>query len=238
MKKLILILPFSFLSFCVFGQKFAVINDKDGYVNVRKSADGKSQVVGKLTKTSIFGLDESTVSKSDWIKIYEQKDRRHGLEGYIYKNRFKFITSFKGIHTIKQGKNWCAAKNDSISVELRSSRFLAKRHKLAYNKPDKNKTYRFIEKIDGRDFWGTDGEMPRRAVSQLNMSFKGKPVAIPVTAYNDLYEPRFSTLTVSIAPDNTIYIELDNSDGAGAYTIIWVIKGGVYQYRYLDNSNV
>jgi hypothetical protein len=237
MKKLILILVL-YLPYAASAQKFAVINDKDGYVNVRKSGDGKSPLVGRLTATSIFGLDESNVSKSDWIKIYEQKDRRHGLEGYIYHDRFRFITSFKSIGTIKQGKNWCSAKNDSISVELRSSRFAVKQHRLTYNKPDKSNTYRFIEKVDGRDFWGTDGEMPTQAISQLHISYKGKEVSIPVSAYNDLYEPRFSTLKVFIAPNKTIYIELDNSDGAGAYTVIWVIKDGTYQSRYIDNSNV
>jgi len=231
MKTVLLTVLLPLLCLSTYAQDFAVINDKDGYVNVRKNKDKNAPVLGRLTATSIFTLSEDATLKSEWVKIYLQKDRSSDLSGYIYHDRFKFLSSFGRLQIMKQDSKGCLAKNDTMSVRLNKCPFIPKQHKLVY---DGNQE---IAKIDGKDFWGTDGEIPKYVINELRVTIKNQPVVIPISAYNDLYEPRFSSLRVFLAPDKTIYIELDNSDGAGAYAVIWVIKDGVYRYRYLHNLN-
>ncbi|MBD1384494.1 hypothetical protein IDJ75_04320 [Mucilaginibacter rigui] len=235
MKTPILILAFACFLTGSYAQSFAVINDKDGYVNVRKDKNINSYVVGKLDINSIFGIWEQGDDKSDWVEIYSQLGDNKGIQGYIHKSRIKFLSSFNSIKNVHYQDNFCSAKNDSIKIRINSSKFIAKAHRVKYNKPTNNEGS-YIESIDNKPIWGTDGELPKRGISLVSVIIKGKAIQIPKSAFNDLYEPRFSTLNVYLGINNTIYIELDNSDGAGYYTGIWVIKNGHYQKRYIDNS--
>ena len=91
-----------------------------------------------------------------------------------------------------------------------------------------------IEKIDGKPFWGTDGEMPREEYKNIQIYINGKQVFIPKSAYDDLYEPTFYTENNSVYYDKELdsyYIVATNSDGAGAYMVCWQIEKGVYKGR-------
>ena len=82
-----LILLFFLISNVVFAQAieggaFAVINDKDGYVNVRKEKSVHSKVLKKLdNNTLIFVLEYDKAYYGNWI--YADN------EGYIYNDRVK-----------------------------------------------------------------------------------------------------------------------------------------------------
>ena len=65
---------------CLAEYKLAVINDPDGYTNVRKARDAKSEVVLKIEKNELF-LCEAT--KGQWFKA---KDF-FGNQGFIHKSR-------------------------------------------------------------------------------------------------------------------------------------------------------
>lgn len=115
-------------------------------------------------------------------------------------------------------------------VIVKKAAFNSKKHKLT-GKPGS------ISSIDGKPFWGTDGPIPKQIITSVKIIISGKSILIPINAYNDLYEPNLSTLQIYIGKDNTIYVEMDNSDGAGAYSIIWIIKNNQYFKRYIDNSD-
>ena len=54
---------------------FAVINDKDGYVNVRKEANIQSKVIKKLdNNTLIFAFNYNKSEDGNWIYA----DKEHG----------------------------------------------------------------------------------------------------------------------------------------------------------------
>lgn len=238
MKKNIIVIILCFISVSAIAQaEFAIINDKDGFVNVHRTADMKSTIIGKLTTTSIFIPSEDESSKnSKWVKIYQQQNAGDVLIGYIYHDRYKLLSSFKKIGHTKQTPNIVTIKNDTIAVKITSAKFISKNHKLTYHKyEDPNAKGSYLQKIDGKIFWGTDGENPKTSVVDLKVTIKGKEVFIPKSAYSDLFEPRFSSAVVYLSPDNTIYIQLDNSDGAGAYSVIWIVKDGNYIRRYIEN---
>ncbi|MEO8884977.1 MAG: SH3 domain-containing protein [Mucilaginibacter sp.] len=202
-------------------QSYGIINDKDGFVNVRKSPSINSPIVGKIYSDQLFGYDYDTADNSKWVDIFQQHENTGHLEGYISRNKILPLTALK-----KNKKN-----NDSLSVVIKSSAFNPQMHTLQYNKPRKNERADLV-KIDGKAIWGQDGGIPKKEISSVKIIKNGTQITIPKTAYNDLYEPDFGSLNI-YSNKNTIYIEMENSDGAGWYTIIWVIKDNKFDYRYI-----
>jgi len=226
---LLFILLFGFKQFSFSQEEFsmgddgvyAVINDSDGYTNVRKSPDIKAPIAGKIYNYQIFMCE---VNKTNWWKVeqvmHDNKTKTYFLNGYIYKTKASLLPEWKSINS-KSGK---------IKVRVNTAEYLSKKH--IFRKIDEDNYF-----IDGKYFWGTDGEIPKTGISSVQMSIDNIPIILPANAYNDLYEPSLRTLSFTQGPGNTIYIKMDNSDGAGAYSIIWIIKEGKYYGRYIDDSN-
>jgi len=75
-----------FISACTWAEfKIAVINDSDGYTNVRKAADPHSKVVLKIEEDQLFLCE---TGKDAWWKA---KDF-FGNEGFIHKSKVLFYT--------------------------------------------------------------------------------------------------------------------------------------------------
>ena len=223
-----LVVPF--LLFCQFvvaqvieGGAFAVINDKDGYVNVRKEKSVHSKVLKKLdNNTLIFVLEYDKAYYGNWI--YADN------EGYIYNDRVKWIHNFPQIAKGIAKGNTIVFEGKEIQVILTSGKFDKSKHSFVYYK----ESHHSIEKIDGKAFWGTDGEMPREEYKNIQIYINGKQISLPKSAYDDLYEPTFYTEHNSVYYDKELdnyYIVATNSDGAGAYMVCWQIEKGIYKGR-------
>ena len=223
-----LVVPF--LLFCQFvvaqvieGGAFAVINDKDGYVNVRKEKSVHSKVLKKLdNNTLIFVLEYDKAYYGNWI--YADN------EGYIYNDRVKWIHNFPQIAKGIAKGNTIVFAGKEIQVVLSTEKFDKSKHSFKYHKEYRD----IIEKIDGKLFWGTDGNMPKREYKSIEVKIRGKQVPIPKSAYNDLYESSLyiEFNSVHYDKDNDIlYIVANNGDGAGSYMVCWQIEKGVYKGR-------
>ncbi|MVN89513.1 SH3 domain-containing protein [Mucilaginibacter aquatilis] len=220
----------------VSAQSFAIINDTDDFVIVRENPNVKSKVRGKLHINEIFSYDAS--SKAEWVEIYREDSRNTGLEGYIQKSELLPLSLFKSTTSHSITNNSVTVMSGSMTLKLTSKPFNAKNHKLKFENPypQCKNCILILSKIDNRFLWGTDGGAPKKAVKSLNMTFKGLLVSIPTSAFSDLYEPVLNSIQV-FQNKKTIYIQMDNGDGAGGYTVIWVIKNGHYIKRYLDDSH-
>ena len=223
-----LILLFFLISNVVFAQAieggaFAVINDKDGYVNVRKEKSVHSKVLKKLdNNTLIFVLEYDKAYYGNWI--------HPDYEGYIYNDRVKWIHNFPQIAKGIAKGNTIVFEGKEIQVVLSTEKFDKSKHSFKYHKEYRD----VIEKIDGKLFWGTDGNMPKREYKSIEVKIRGKQVSIPQSAYNDLYESYLYTEFNSVHYDkdnDILYIVADNGDGAGAYMVCWQIEKGVYKGR-------
>ena len=223
-----LVVPF--LLFCqivvaqaIEGGAFAVINDKDGYVNVRKEKSVHSKVLKKLdNNTLIFVLEYDKAYYGNWI--YADN------EGYIYNDRVKWIHNFPQIDKGIAKGNTIVFEGKEIQVVLSTEKFDKDKHSFKYHKEYRD----VIEKIDGKPFWGTDGNMPKREYKSIEVKIRGKQVSIPQSAYNDLYESYLYTEFNSVHYDkdnDILYIVANNGDGAGAYMVCWQIEKGVYKGR-------
>ena len=223
-----LILLFFLISNVVFAQvieggAFAVIKDKDGYVNVRKEKSVHSKVLKKLdNNTLIFVLEYDKAYYGNWI--YADN------EGYIYNDRVKWIHNFPQIAKGIAKGNTIVFEGKEIQVVLSTEKFDKSKHSFKYHKEYRD----VIEKIDGKLFWGTDGNMPKREYKSIEVKIRGKQVSIPQSAYNDLYESYLYTEFNSVHYDkdnDILYIVANNGDGAGAYMVCWQIEKGVYKGR-------
>ena len=223
-----LVVPF--LLFCQFvvaqvieGGAFAVINDKDGYVNVRKEKSVHSKVLKKLdNNTLIFVFVYDKADDGNWI--------HPDYEGYIYNDRVKWIHNFPQIAKGIAKGNTIVFEGKEIQVVLSTEKFDKSKHSFKYHKEYRD----VIEKIDGKLFWGTDGNMPKREYKSIEVKIRGKQVSIPKSAYNDLYESSLyiEFNSVHYDKDNDIlYIVANNGDGAGSYMVCWQIEKGVYKGR-------
>ena len=219
------ILLFLLISDIVFAQEeaFAVINDKDGYVNVRKGKSAQSKVLKRLNnKTIVFVYNYDKATDGNWIYTDE--------EGYMYNDRVKWIHKFpiiakgiaKGDTIVFEGKE--------IQVVLTSGKFDKSKHSFEYFKDSPTG----IEVIDDELPYGTDGKMPTTEYRSIEVNIHGKRVSLPKDAYSDLYEPTFLTDHNSVYYDkesDILYIVANNNYAERPYKVCWQIEKGVYKGR-------
>lgn len=219
------ILLFLLISDIVFAQEeaFAVINDKDGYVNVRKGKSAQSKVLKRLNnKTIVFVYNYDKATDGNWIYTDE--------EGYIYNDRVKWIHKFPIIAKGIAKGNTIVFEGKEIQVVLTSGKFDKSKHSFEYFKDSPTG----IEVIDDELPYGTDGKMPTTEYRSIEVNIHGKRVSLPKDAYSDLYEPTFLTDHNSVYYDkesDILYIVANNNYADRPYKVCWQIEKGVYKGR-------
>lgn len=219
------ILLFLLISDIVFAQEeaFAVINDKDGYVNVRKGKSAQSKVLKRLNnKTIVFVYNYDKATDGNWIYTDE--------EGYIYNDRVKWIHKFPIIAKGIAKGNTIVFEGKEIQVVLTSGKFDKSKHSFEYFKDSPTG----IEVIDDELPYGTDGKMPTTEYRSIEVNIHGKRVFLPKDAYSDLYEPTFLTDHNSVYYDkesDILYIVANNNYAERPYKVCWQIEKGVYKGR-------
>lgn len=135
------------------------------------------------------------------------------------------------------GLNFMSFQNDNIQVIIRTGVFNPKQHKLMMSDDH-------LLRIDGKPFYGgVPGQLPHTTIQSITVVVDKDTVAIPPTAWFDLYEPRFSynengaTRTrngVFLSADkHTFYIYMFNNENGG-FEYTWVIRDKQYLRRVVD----
>ena len=213
------------ISDIVFAQEeaFAVINYKDGYVNVRKGKSAQSKVLKRLNnKTIVFVYNYDKATDGTWIYTDE--------EGYIYNDRVKWIHKFPIIAKGIAKGNTIVFEGKEIQVVLTSGKFDKSKHSFEYFKDSPTG----IEVIGDQLPYGTDGKMPTTEYRSIEINIHGKRVSLPKDAYSDLYEPTFLTDHNSVYYDkesDILYIVANNNYAERPYKVCWQIEKGVYKGR-------
>ncbi|HVU98455.1 MAG TPA: hypothetical protein VHE34_24695 [Puia sp.] len=135
------------------------------------------------------------------------------------------------------GPNFVKYGNDNITVFIKSGIFLPSKHKLMMQEGH-------LLRIDGKPYYGgVIGQPPHTTIESITVVVGKDTVAVPPTAYFDLYDPKFSFREngetrsrngVFLSNDkHTFYIYLLNIDNKGAeYT--FVIRDKQYLRRIVD----
>ena len=224
MRQFLLFLTF-FFSTLTYGQ-FAIICDKDGYTNVRTDSEKGNNIADKLQNGHlIYCLDD----KGNWTNIDYLKNKKE-LNGYIYEGGYTLISNYQAIPMLTEENNLVKLAKDSIEVVIAQKTFDRSKHKYRYFKEAKDQ----IELIDNKKYWGTDGETPKTEYKSITVKIGQKVFELPFEALDNLYEPSLYNTQVNFnKKKNVIYIQSVNSDGAGAYEVIWKIESGIYKDRLI-----
>lgn len=206
--------------------QFAIVNDKDNFVNVRMDGSTSVKPIDKLQNGHLIYCFEN---KENWTNIdYEKKGKP--LNGYVYKDRYILISDFPAFTISHNTDSTINLKNDSVEITISQSKFDSNKHKFTYIKDYPTQ----IKLIDNKKYWGMDGEMPYTQFEKISIITKDKNITLPKAALQGLYQPTLSSAAVNYDKEtDTYYIQTSNSDGAGSYLVIWKIEKGNYKERFV-----
>ena len=82
-----------------------------------------------------------------------------------------------------------------------------------------------MKSIDGvESLWGIDGNIPQYEYESVTVTYPGGVLQFPKENLQYLYEPGNNFTHIALSDDNTFFLFMMNSDGAGGYMVVWTIK--------------
>ena len=205
---------------------YAVVKDKDGYVNIRAKENVKSKIVGTLpNNTLVYGFFDKEYNPTNWIEVDK---------GYVHQSRLKRIFDFRAIEGKEQGNSVIFDDKD-VKVTITKQKFDKTKHKITKKEHD-GWTELIIDgkKIYGIEIYGGDDSLPQDHYKSITVTMKGKNVPIPKSAYDDLYQIfYFNRLIYYDEEAEALYIFANNGDAGLAYQVCWQIVKGEYKTRII-----
>jgi len=133
------------------------------------------------------------------------------------------------------GNNFIKFDSDNVHITIKSVPFTVDKYKMQYSE-------KYLVRINNKPYFGSYGKVPKMAVSGVSVVIDNDTVAIPPTAYNDLFDPNFTIKEGGKSYDavyfsgdkHTMYIYLLCNDGMGGYEVTWVIRDKKYVRRIVD----
>ena len=221
-----LLILFFLLTTNVFAQgpsgDYAVVKDKDGYVNIRAKENVKSKIVGTLpNNTLVYGFFDKEFNPTNWIEVDK---------GYVHQSRLKKIFDFRAIKGKVQGNSIIFDDKD-VKVTITKQKFDKTKHKIT--KKGQGSYEQLI--IDGKEIiYGWDGSLAQDHYKSITVTMKGKNVPIPKSAYDDLYEIFYLDRFIFYDEEaEALYIYAFNGDASLAYQVCWQIVKGEYITRII-----
>jgi len=73
-------------------RKLAIINDPDGFTNVRSGQGKDFPIIGTIEKDEFFDCDMTT--KDEWVKVLTFGCSKTQIEGYIHRSKVQLVENF------------------------------------------------------------------------------------------------------------------------------------------------
>ena len=205
---------------------YAVVKDKDGYVNIRAKENVKSKIVGTLpNNTLVYGFFDKEYNPTNWIEVDK---------GYVHQSRLKRIFDFRAIVGKEQGNSIIFDDKD-VKVTITKQKFDKTKHKIT--KKDQGSYDQLIidgKEIYGIEIYGGDDSLPEDHYKSITVTMKGKNVPIPKSAYDDLYQIFYFNRFIFYDEEaEALYIFANNSDASWAYLVCWQIVKDKYITRII-----
>lgn len=211
-------------SFC----NFAVIVDKDGYVNVREKESTDSKILGKIKSGEAVFIFEDL--DTDWLNISFDDDKK---SGFIHRSRIKYIKDLEKIPSVDSHDYKAVFHLNNIDIDIETDDFDYESNKKYFSETAKEDYT--IKKYKGREMWGTDGTIPKTYYKSITVKIGNQEIEIPEKDIEDLFNVNNMNAECYFDKANhSIYIHLSNSDGAGSYVVLFKIENGVYKGRQIE----
>ena len=206
---------------------YAVVKDKDGYVNIRAKENVKSKIVGTLpNNTLVYGFFDKEFNPTNWIEVDK---------GYVHQSRLKKIFDFRAIEGKVQGNSVIFDDKD-VKVTITKQKFDKTKHKIT--KKDQGSYDQLI--IDGKEIYGieaygdSDDSLPQDHYKSITVTMKGKNVPISKSAYDDLYQIFYLNRFIYYDEEaEALYIFAHNSEAGLSYQVCWQIVKDKYITRII-----
>lgn len=203
--------------------QLAIIKDRDGFSNIREGAGTGFKIRDTLSNHKIIFCFEEE-DKGGWLPVdYNKNGETHS--GYIHRSRVVFLDSLPRFAVAASSDTTLRLQHEGMTLTLETGAFRPKGRRIQYNQPEGETPY--VKWVDGKQPWGTDGNLPRREYRSIQLKSGSKTVPVARVHYSDLFEPNFHwTAAYLDKTSNRVYLSAINSDGAGGYLVVWVWKGG------------
>ncbi|WP_314199157.1 SH3 domain-containing protein [Capnocytophaga sputigena] len=207
---------------------YAVVKDKDGYVNIRAKENVKSKIVGTLpNNTLVYGFFDKEFNPTNWIEVDK---------GYVHQSRLKKIFDFRAIEGKVQGNSIIFDDKD-VKVTITKQKFDKTKHKIT--KKGQGSYEQLI--IDGKEIiYGESGSLTQDHYKSITVTMKGKNVPIPKSAYDDLhgilYDRYLNRFIYYDEEAEALYIYAVNGEAGLAYQVCWQIVKGEYITRIIGEQ--
>lgn len=229
MKTLITLKLILFLTTSVFGQ-FAIIQDKDGFTNVRSEPDANSKIIYKLRDNEVFFYYEDTygtkAENTDWIPVMIPKnqfsirtDNFGPHNGYIHKSRLKPLDELEEVTECDIQLVFNISKVDTSYKKVDK-----------INEHDNSNRYSLF---DGFIPYGLDIHLYQSTeVTSFDLICGEQIIPQSNVLVQDLYNVSFETGQYksnsrrfkNYENDGVTFIHQECADGGGYYEIVWVIE--------------
>lgn len=220
---------------------YAVINDLDGYVNVRDEDNINSPVIAKLNNSTPISANCSKDATSN-VNFCRARFGKSN-SGFIHKKRLNFLkpnSSFSKIPLTNLSEDKMAGtfsnKNVLVSVKFNSVKLDAKKTKEVNTDKFGGCEVLYNNKcVFG--YFNHDNKPDYTQLQTVQVKINGETLVLPSSATEDIYLSRYFLANNAIAndigvyqnkKDNHLYIIGRFADGALLYSVIYEIKDGKY----------
>lgn len=215
------------MSFC----NFAKIVDKDGYVNVREKGNVSSNVIGKIKSGDVVYIFEDL--QTEWLNVDFKDENNRKFNGYIHRSRIKYINTLENIPSVIDDENGVNFILRDIVVEIKTDKFNYEQNKKYFSEMQREDFV--VQKYKGKKMWGTDGTVPKTYYKSITITIGKTTTKILEKEIDDLFNPNNNYAECYFDKiDNSLYLHLSNSDGAGSYVALLEIKNGEYLGRQVE----
>jgi len=206
----------------VASEGLAVIKDSDGYTNVREAPEASAPIISTLTEDEVFLVKKK---EGNWYFIAFNKKGEDG-KGYVHQSRLAWLKETPRFSFNKLSEYKDEYTNACVTVTIEAAPFEKGNHN--FDSEDE----RDVSKIDGQKIWGTDGGIPDIEIRRISVQGALGQIDLPAQAFFNTFELNFGYANIYLTDRGQLIISMENSDGAGAYQVIWVVRNLKYVNRY------
>ncbi len=221
MKKLLLYFATLFLSAAQ--AQVAIIQTNDRFANIRREPSEQSDIVCQVKQNYVFMYDDESFRDSVWVDVLIPKnDYSFGCSDP------DFITGYLEKSKIQPIEKLTVCPEGECTFEYKVIPF------SPVGKIMDMTGENLVMSINGRPVWGTDGEVPQTEVKEINAKINGKSINIHPCFYGDIFE--CDDRPTIYKNGDSYFVYQWNSDGAGAYQLVWVLTKEGLKQRFISGA--